>query len=129
VVHGRSVATVSSVLSSFSCDIEAQQKENPRTAFACSNADGVCAAIDDSTVRTMHTDSFAVHSNGVDTMGRMWHQKLDSPTNSTGNHNPCSYFPYVGGYAVASTPGIDGLSGLWERNFFEPGCACSGNAT
>jgi hypothetical protein len=55
-------------------------------------------------------------------MDRMWHQKLDGPTNSTGDHNPCRYFPYVGGYAVASTPGIDGLTGMWERDFFEPGC-------
>ena len=51
----------------------------------------------------------------------MWHQKLDGPTNSTGDHDQCSYFPYVGGYGVAKTPGYDGLSGEWERDFFSPG--------
>ena len=51
----------------------------------------------------------------------MSHQKLDGPTDSTGDHDQCSYFPYVGGDAVAKTPGYDGLDGEWERQFFRPG--------
>lgn len=41
---------------------------------------------------------------------RMWHQKLDNPTDKNGIHDQCSYFPYVGGYAVATTPGLDGTN-------------------
>ena len=52
---------------------------------------------------------------------QMWHQKIDSPTDHVGDHNQCQYFPYVGGYAVAKTPGFDGLRGEWQHNFFQPG--------
>ena len=45
------------------------------------------------------------------------HQKLDDPTNRTGVHDQCSYFPYVGGYAYSKT---DDLSGEWVRDFFAP---------
>merc|ERR1711998_222758 len=50
----------------------------------------------------------------------MTHQKLDDPNITTGAHDQCSYFPYVGGYAVAKTPGYDGLDGEWEQDFFSP---------
>ena len=46
------------------------------------------------------------------------HQKLDDPTNFTGDHNQCSYFPYVGGYARSKTAE---LAGEWDRDFFSPG--------
>ena len=48
---------------------------------------------------------------------QLWHQKIDDPTDPTGDHDQCSYFPYVGGYAKSKT---SKLSGEWDRDFFAP---------
>jgi hypothetical protein len=48
----------------------------------------------------------------------MWHQKIDDPTNRTGVHDQCEYFPYVGGYGYSDT---DDFDGRWHHDFFRPG--------
>jgi hypothetical protein len=48
----------------------------------------------------------------------MWHQKIDDPTNHTGVHDQCVYFPYVGGYGYSET---DDFDGRWHHDFFRPG--------
>jgi len=48
---------------------------------------------------------------------QLWHQKIDNPTNRSGAHDQCTYFPYVGGYGKSKSAE---LSGEWDHDFFRP---------
>jgi len=70
----------------------------PETDCLCSQHGGHAAA----------EDAYLWYMDGR--WRQLWHQKIDDEKDSTGDHDLCKYFPYIGGYAVASTPGYDGAT-------------------